>query len=163
MWLCPQVGSLFEIGRRSTLCWIGTLPKRQGCCRTSGVSASALSDYARRPTITSVAARGRWQRQLPAGRPGLGQAGWIRTDIVIGNHPALGNGCRNRSGPLRLTSSAGAGRSAREAPASGCPRTATRCCRAASSPLRSSRCAFGSGRTPRCRRERGSHARPPTD
>ena len=94
---------------------------------------------------------------------GLGQAGWIRTGIAIGNHPALGNGRRNRSGPLRLTSPAGAGRSAREAPASGCPRTATRCCRAASSPLRSSRCAFGSGRTPRCRRERGSHARPPTD
>jgi len=94
---------------------------------------------------------------------GLGQAGWMRTGSAIGNLPALGNGRRIRSGPLRLTNPAGEGRSAREAPASGRPRTATRCCRAASSPLRSSRCAFGSGRTPRCRRERGSHASPPTD
>ncbi len=97
------------------------------------------------------------------GARGLGQAGWMPTGIGICILPALGNGRRIRSGPLRLTSPAGEGRSARVAPASGCPQTATRCCRAASSPLRSSRCAFGSGRTPRYRRERGSHASPPTD
>ena len=62
----------------------------------------------------------------------------------------------------RFTPPADEGRSAREVLASARPRIATRCCRGASSPRRSFRCAAASGRIPRCRQERGSRASRPT-
>ena len=64
-------------------------------------------------------------------------------------------------GQVRLRTPADEGISAHEVLASARPRIATRCCRGASSPRRSFRCAAASGRIPRCRLERGSHASRP--
>ena len=139
--------------------------------RRSRPLRSCSSDHGSPPCRDRDSCRGRHpETRLPRRRPpGLldccsgivSGAPRISPSIAAGSGP-VPKEVPVQPGQVRLRTPADEGRSAHELPASARPRIATRCCRGASSPHRSFRCAAASERIPRCRQERGSHASRPT-